>query len=389
LIDLLAAHDVHRARPVLHRWLDPTAIDADPDRAAAAVRTLLSRDAQGSWPLVRQRLDELPEFGAEALMASADTVTRRMPDLDEQSLAELYRMLAERFPPATDPQYDDAHWVGPREAAGRWRDAVLEALQNAGTEAAVQALRGLEQSSPQRRRLRLVVAEAEDRARTAQWSPTPPDHLRRLARDNEARLVDSPAELLALVVDALGDIQRRLQGQTPDAHLLWDTATRRPKRENEISAYLANQLRDRIGGRAVAINREVEVRATSPTGIGERVDLLISAAAAPSAREDSPPPVSVVAEVKAAWNRDIVQAVRTQLVDRYMADLGTRHGVYVVAWFDVAWWSTDDSARARAARWPSRAALHERLDEAAAAVRAHGAEVACVVLDCSYDRPRP
>lgn len=43
--------------------------------------------------------------------------------------------------------------------------------------------------------------------------------------------------------------------------------------------------------------------------------------------------LTIVGEVKAAWNSVLDTAIRTQLVDRYMLDTGTRHGLYIVLWF--------------------------------------------------------
>ena len=50
-----------------------------------------------------KRLDDRPEFVAEALLTSANITTRQVPDLDERALARLYQWLQERLPQDADP----------------------------------------------------------------------------------------------------------------------------------------------------------------------------------------------------------------------------------------------------------------------------------------------
>src|SRR6185437_4128366 len=119
---------------------------------------------------------------------------------------------------------------------------------------------------------------------------------RRLAFDRRVRLVRSPEELLHATVAALEAIQRRLQADTPEAQLLWDTRIRRPKTEEEASDYLRQRLNDLIGGRGATANREVQVRRVQPTGIPERTDLRIDAPAA-DPRTGEAPILTIVGEV--------------------------------------------------------------------------------------------
>jgi hypothetical protein len=45
--------------------------------------------------------------------------------------------------------------------------------------------------------------------------------------------------------------------------------------------------------------------------------------------------ISLVIEVKGAWHKDLCDALRPQLVDRYMHDIATQYGIYLVAWPDL------------------------------------------------------
>jgi len=146
-------------------------------------------------------------------------------------------------------------------------------------------------------------------------------------------------QLRDVVLDAFDAIASRLVGETPDGPLLWDTRSRRPKSEDEVSDYLLNRLKDLVGGRGVVINREVQVR-RARVGVGERLDLRVDAIS----DDPSAAAISLPIEVKGAWNRELLTSLPAQLADRYMRDLAAAEGLYVVVWPDVAVWDEDDQA---------------------------------------------
>lgn len=183
-----------------------------------------------------------------------------------------------------------------------------------------------------------------------------------------------------MVEEALGAIQGRLTGATPESHLLWNTDSMIPKGEDEMSDYLANRLQDQLVGRDVVVNREVQVRRAKPTGRPRQVDIQVDAVVG----NDK---MSIPIEVKGSWHDHVEAALTDQLADQYMADLGP-HGVYVVMFPDVASWSGTGSRRARAAR-RVRAKIVKRLTSDAADLVARGLNVRVVGLDLSYAQPRP
>jgi hypothetical protein len=60
--------------------------------------------------------------------------------------------------------------------------------------------------------------------------------------------------------------------------------------------------------------------------IGERTDLRIDA------RSPDGGPITVVVEVKTAWNDEVTTNLPTQLVGQYMHDIGTNAGIFLVLW---------------------------------------------------------
>jgi hypothetical protein len=293
-------------------------------------RLLLAHDAQPSWPIFYTVLQADPDLGERVVSehVAGGVYRENAPALAEADLADLYVWLVRRFPFAEDPDFDHVHAVGPREQIAHWRDSILRMLENRGTPAAVEAIARIEAALPEHPWLRTIRRDAELVLRRNTWQPVPPQALLDLVISADRRLVATTADLLDVVLDALTAIQTRLAGETPESHLLWDTRQGRPKPEEEISDYLRNRLHDLLVDRRVVVSREVQVRRMG-RGIGERTDLRIDAVHTDTATVT---PLTVVVEVKGAWNRDLMEDLRGQLVDRYMNDIGTSHGIYLVSW---------------------------------------------------------
>jgi hypothetical protein len=164
-----------------------------------------------------------------------------------------------------------------------------------------------------------------------QWIPAGVAELIRLAHEQRSEIVNTETDLQRVVVEALADILDELTGANPQSHLLWDTRSRQPKTEDEISDHLRNRLQELTGGRRLVVNREVQLRRNKISGIPERTDIQVDAAMGGSGPRNV---LSLPLEVKGAWNSGPLTAMQSQLVQQYMADLGVQHGCYVVLWPD-------------------------------------------------------
>jgi len=74
------------------------------------------------------------------------------------------------------------------------------------------------------------------------------------------------------------------------------------------------------------IDREPQVHRTANRGVGTRIDL--TATATTTSRDIA----RTVIEAKHHSNRELMTAMREQLVERYLAPTGRRHGIYLVYW---------------------------------------------------------
>ena len=51
---------------------------------------------------------------------------------------------------------------------------------------------------------------------------------------------------------------------------------------------------------------------------------------------------TVIIEVKGCWNPELNDAMKTQLVDRYLKDNQCQHGLYLIGWFYCSQWYDKD-----------------------------------------------
>lgn len=387
ILDFLAELHPDEVTPLLLSWTAPQGRQNDPTKARDAVRRLIRCAARASWTAVRRLLDEDPSFMETALQeGSGFGWDRHVPDLAPADLADLYLWLCDHFPPEKDPQFEDVHTVSAREALGHWRDALLRSLQTAGTPDAVAAVARIAEARPDKPWLNRVLLDAKDAQREHSWEPLTTADLDQLAEGRRAHIVRTDADLLAVTLEALEEIQARLQADTPSAFLLWDSHSRRPKSEEEISDYLAIELEKLLNAQGVVVNREVQVRRIKPSGLPERTDLRIEALPPDSPSEQRVGTIRLPGEVKGAWHDGVIDCMSSQLVDRYMADFQTTYGLYIVAWFDQASWDENDRRRAKAAARGGFEELQAALEEEVEKQRALGRTVVACVLDCSARR---
>ncbi|WP_432973606.1 hypothetical protein [Dactylosporangium sp. CA-233914] len=231
----------------------------------------------------------------------------------DDAIAELYEWLAVQFPPQADPADREAHFVSPREQLGFWRDEVLHALVQRGTESSLAALEQLQRRQPQLPLDRAVLFAGEV-TRQQTWTPPALDHLDQLLQDRRRRLVTDAADLQAAVLEALETIDGWLTGETPQAFALWNVTKipGDPKDENRISDWYCHGLRLLLKFSGIIINREVEVRRKPGAGIGERHDIRVDAT------DSAGNTICVVIEVKGCWNDSTMTALTKQLVGQYL-----------------------------------------------------------------------
>ncbi|MCE6995523.1 hypothetical protein LZG04_12020 [Saccharothrix sp. S26] len=239
----------------------------------------------------------------------------------------------------------------------------MRTLGQRATSASVDQLRHLAQEHADDLEVTSALINARRRVQATRWTDnTSVDNITEILNDPSRRLVRSNTELAKLLLDTLADIAQEL----PDhSELLWNhgpTRTRKnrgttpetwaPKFEAALSAYLAHELKTRLHGRGIVINREVLIHPRNAYGAGDRTDILVQTTA-PSGALQTGGQFAVVVEVKPTWNTDLTTSQETQLVRRYLPEANTDAGIYLVGQYALDQWTAQDYRKADARRTPS------------------------------------
>jgi hypothetical protein len=283
--------------------------------------------------------------------ATSEEIYSQFRQLTVQRLGYVYRRLEEWFPAASDPKLDGI--VTSRHTVSRIREGALNVLRQIGTFEAVREIEQLSAANPASLDLKYVLAAATQFARAATWETPSTEAFVELFVDSDRRLVRDSHELASIVLESLIRLQGRVKGPNSPAAQYWDESrdAQKPKSETRLADNLREYLDLVLRQQAIIINREVEIRNLSGRGIGERTDLLISAA--------SKSPES--------------------------SKLDVAYGIYLVGWFLCPLWSQDDPRYRQAAKPFGQMSLSDVRTqfEVQAAALSGDVEISSCVLDLS------
>lgn len=347
--------------------------------AREAAAAMLKRCPAEAWPAVWDRISTDEKWGMDLFTYFAHHHDRHHKaelgnKLVPNEVAKLYVWLHKHFPPDEDPDREGPHFVGGRETVAMYRDAVLAKLRESG---ATNAIRQIRQALPGAEWLVYTQITAESNRLRRSWEGVEPRALLSIFRNAESRLVESPEQLLQVLVGSLKRLDAELQGAPPAVRDLWNTRHPvTPKDEPELSDYIARHLEQDLSDRGIVANREVQIRPIEQTDI--KVDAL-----RPATQSHSPSVVSVIMEVKGCWHRQLQEAMRKQLRDRYMAKSSCTHGLYVVGWFLCDQWDNADYRKAQTPKWSLRDA-HEFFARQAEELKNANTRIRAFVLNTSF-----
>jgi hypothetical protein len=294
------------------------------------------------------------ELSRAIWMAVASRVHRDVREildpLAPDQLADLYIWLVGEFP--TERSRGRSGWVGSDESIVDFRDAVLVHLRQRGDPRCLAAIDRVVKALPHVPHLKLHRVLARRAIAQKAWVPVEPHTLDRLVRDERKCVVESEAQLLAVVLESLDRFEASLHGELSAVRDLWDKGEGeiwRPVDEAALSNRIARHLRDDLQDRGIIVNREVKIRQGLPGTSGQQTDIYVDAVSSktPAGVHER---LSVVIEVKGCWNSGVLEAMKTQLVDRYLRDNKCAHGLYLVGWFIGDGWSDSDGRKAAAQR---------------------------------------
>jgi hypothetical protein len=385
VLEQLLDHSVPQARRYTEALVPtpPPVAGNERERAIVAASVLMTHTSDAGWSLVWPAIQADEAFGDAVLSEvawSADLHnTPVASQLTEGQLADLYIWMERKYPRCDDLDWATTGRMGRNHHLMRLRDIALGNLKCRGTAAACDAMRRIMRELPELQWLKYTLYEAQHITRERTWEPPSPQELLKMISDRESRLVRDGNELLQVVVESLHRLQRELN-QTTAIEGVWDEvpgSVYRPKREEALSNHVKLFLDRDLRGRGIVANREVQIRR------GQRTDIHIDAIrCTPDA--DLCDTIAAIIEVKGCWADDLQSAMATQLVDRYLKETPSRHGIYLVAWFSSPRWDASDVRQQRADRRDADQ-LRQELEQQAAHLSQGDAAVRFFMLDCALD----
>ncbi|NKJ47640.1 hypothetical protein CIC12_12980 [Burkholderia sp. SG-MS1] len=337
------------------------------------------------WPRLRDDVEAVASFAAQVQLVASTHVHPFLVERAETT-EELFEILEKHFPTS-----DDLPFNGPvtrRHHIQEFRKGCITALREKADVRSIAALNRIFSRHPELPWIASSAHQAEQKAARDAWIPYEFEEVTAVFSLSASRVVRTDAELHSTLMAELRSIEKEISAQSaqPLVYFLWDEKSNEPKHEPRLCDWLASELRRRLGHRGAVVNREVQVRAHNPKGVGERTDILIEVSQAHS-RTSSADVLRLVIEVKGCWNEELLTAPASQLRDNYMKAVGALTGIYLVMWFYCERWADGDSRKRRTRKLVREATSSACL--AAVAVPCEEAsnstwKISPFVIDCAY-----
>jgi len=275
----------------------------------------------------------------------ADWISKIPP----KELAEFWEWLTRNYP--GDPYEKDERGgeVTLEHDIYHFRNGIFSALARSGTPEACGVMVGLMRRRPDDFWLGNVLADMRNTRHRNAWVRTSPSALMQVLASTDKRLIQTAGELHGVVLESLRRFENELHGVPPSMELWNETNEGRekfwqPKDEMNLSNCLKRFLERDLSQRGVIAGREVQVRPRLGNDAAQLVDLEVRAI--PFGEDGRPaPPVSVIVEVKCAWNSGVLLDMQHQLYDRYLNNSDMHFGIYAVAYFTCNAWNWQNDAR--------------------------------------------
>lgn len=363
IAELLLIHGYQPTRELLVGMVKSVAEGtcSNMERALTAAAHLTAHSSDAAWSIIWPTVLANREFGRSLLMSVAHGLHHNAAEiaskLTDDQLSDLFVWLANEFPYSEDREHERVYSPSKDDSARELRNGVIRFLEDRGTPASVIAIQRTVNALPNLDWLRSVLIEARKNTLRKTWRPCTPAELIQLARQPDTRLVRNAGGLQVLLVEALGALEQKLQGETYAAPDLWDQTDRtrgqekfRPKDEGHLSDWVKRNLETELQTRGVVMAREPEIRRGEGSGRGELTDIHVTALV-PGLTEGSFDQARVIIEVKGCWHGELKTAMKTQLVDRYLKDNQCQHGIYLVGWYICDQWDNADYRKTDTPKW--------------------------------------
>jgi|GEM_PF-2162340 len=253
--------------------------------------------------------------------------------MNEKSIAAMLPDMFNAFPPP-DPSIDDLNnGQMYRGDMGRLRNHGITVLAESGSDFSGKQLSSLLNAPfiPESMHSLILNSIDEWKSRRAQnvWNPLEPENVKRVLSQG-LQPVRSAEELFNLVCSVLDEIQDDIENGEEDIRsVFWNGDT--PKIETEFQKLIARDFRRSIEvlKNKIVSGRELDVA-------GNRPDIFATCILPDNQR------ARIFLEMKRQQFYEkkpgcdashVISSIRTQLIEKYLADAETKHGIYIVGWY--------------------------------------------------------
>jgi hypothetical protein len=316
----------------------------------SAFRTALSTtnaNSASAWWRAWQQLRALgPENASYLLQRLSDRplwTNAFPPTLADEQLADLLHWTVRELGIKEESKSDDWEPGAGRGRLRTFRHLVIKVLTERATPKAWHTLRELADELDYPRWLTYYLDEAHETYCRRVWQPPAPGQLLEFLRHATRRWPHGDADVLDLILESLGRLQARLQGEPARAQDLWQqVGTRTGSRivrgnkvvsENRVTDYVQSFLNDDLERQLFSTQREVQLRAPVAGQRGQELDLYVQAVPLDEyGRRRSGERLLVFIEAKHHDNTEVSTALQAQLVNRYLRQHEARTGLFLVYW---------------------------------------------------------
>lgn len=248
-----------------------------------------------------------------------------LPAWDAPTLGMLFRIFGPLCSASTPA---GVHWIGKEDEGRAFLHQLLAALRNDTSETAQQELQRLltEPALSHWKHLleETVSRQAQARAERDFSLPTP----RQVALTLQNKTPANPADLMAVALDALHNLQKTLRNSdTNRLNRFWtvDDAGKRPQPPHRPEPECRNAIAEWL--RADLKDFDISVAIENQHGAQNQSDIVLWVQTA--AHQEMLLPI----EIKGDWNRDLWTAPHEQLGQKYASEPRCHHqGIYLVLW---------------------------------------------------------
>ncbi|MGH3897452.1 MAG: NACHT domain-containing protein [Pseudonocardiaceae bacterium] len=350
-------------------------------KAVTATRALVSMPAFPTvFADVFSRLRDTPALATEIIRGwQGGRHAADWQRLKADQLAELYLWASTTFP----TRQVQPGVVVSRNLVEEFPGFLLGLLTQRGDREAAEALSKMASKTGDAWLLH-AAQTAHDSALAAERQPPSPAALAQLLADPHLQPVTTTAQLAAVILEKLDQIDGELAKDRARRAELWQRQRRNnkwddtyvPVSEKYFSTWLARQLKARIGHRIV-LTLEAEIQPRLGADPADQPDILCTIT------EEAQ--ISVPIEVKCNWNSGVVTALKDQLAHRYLAGPAGSEGIYIVGCFYGTAWPDQDKKQRTTARRRDPKQLTDELHTAANSVASQGVTVHVRALGIPLD----